>query len=120
MAFTPVTTCRYGPRVAAEPSSCSTHNLSGVVRLTVDDVIHDDQVFLWLGEPPSPVPAPVVDLLLSWIPNRDNLNTAMNRDSHWLFPGCRAGQPMHPRHPCSVMCSAGQSHQATASSRAIP
>ncbi|MEV7864413.1 hypothetical protein AB0O86_38210 [Streptomyces hirsutus] len=69
---------------------------SRVVRLTVDDVIHDDdQVLLRLGEPPSPVPAPVADLLLSWIPNRDNMNTATNRDSRWLFPGRRAGQPMH-------------------------
>jgi hypothetical protein len=27
---------------------------------------------------------------------RDNLNTATNRGSRWLFPGRRAGQPMHP------------------------
>ncbi|GGP01101.1 hypothetical protein [Wenjunlia tyrosinilytica] len=24
------------------------------------------------------------------------MNTATNRDSRWLFPGRRAGQPMHP------------------------
>jgi hypothetical protein len=27
---------------------------------------------------------------------RDNMNTATNRDSRWMFPGRRAGQPMHP------------------------
>ncbi len=71
--------------------------LSRVVRLTIDDVVHDsDQVLLRLGEPPSPVPGPVADLLLEWIENRDNMNTATNRDWRWLFPGRRAGGPMHP------------------------
>jgi hypothetical protein len=60
-------------------------------------VVHDSgQVLLRLGSPPSPVPGPVADLLLSWIENRDNMNTATNRDSRWLFPGRRAGQPMQP------------------------
>ncbi|MGH3805457.1 MAG: hypothetical protein ACRDRU_02185 [Pseudonocardiaceae bacterium] len=36
-----------------------------------------------LGEPP-PVPAPVADLLLRWIDNRDNVNTATNPNSRWL------------------------------------
>ncbi|MEU0588740.1 hypothetical protein [Streptomyces sp. NPDC006132] len=85
------------PRVAAAIVLLYAQPLSRVVRLTVDDVVHDgDQVLLRLGEPPSPVPGPVADLLLSWIPNRDNMNTATNRDSRWLFPGRRAGQPMHP------------------------
>ncbi|MFE7835943.1 hypothetical protein ACFU53_07750 [Streptomyces sp. NPDC057474] len=85
------------PRVAAAIVLLYAQPLSRVVRLTIDDVIHDDdQVLLRLGEPPTPVPAPVADLLLSWIPNRDNMNTATNRDSRWLFPGRRAGQPMHP------------------------
>jgi hypothetical protein len=30
------------------------------------------------------------------IGERDNMNTATNHDSRWLFPGRRAGQPMHP------------------------
>ena len=55
-----------------------------------------DEVLLRLGEPPSPVPGPVADLLLSWIGSRTNMNTATNRDSPWLFPGRRAGQPMRP------------------------
>lgn len=71
--------------------------LSRIVRLTIDDVIHhDDQVLLRLGEPPSPIPQPAADLLLAWIDDRTNMNTATNRDSRWLFPGRRAGQPMHP------------------------
>lgn len=38
--------------------------LTRVVRLTLDDVIHDgDQLLLRLGEPPTPVPAPFADLL---------------------------------------------------------
>ncbi|MEV4236707.1 hypothetical protein AB0J47_16180 [Nocardia sp. NPDC049737] len=71
--------------------------LARVVRLTIDDVINDcERVLLRLGDPPSPVPEPVTDILLGWIESRTNMNTAANRDSHWLFPGRRAGQPMHP------------------------
>jgi hypothetical protein len=71
--------------------------LSRIVRLTVDDVVRDeDRVLLRLGEPPSPVPGPVAELLLNWINNRDNMNTATNPSSRWLFPGRRAGQPMNP------------------------
>ncbi|WP_225989456.1 hypothetical protein [Rhodococcus erythropolis] len=55
-----------------------------------------DQVLLRLGESPSPVPGQVAELLLSWIEQRTNMNTATNRESRWLFPGRRAGQPMHP------------------------
>lgn len=83
-------------RVAAAIVLLYAQPLSRVVRLTIDDVLHDgNQVLLRLGEPPSPVPGPVADLLLGWIDNRDNMNTATNRDSRWLFPGRRAGQPMH-------------------------
>ncbi|MEU8670020.1 hypothetical protein AB0C71_24415 [Streptomyces anulatus] len=54
-----------------------------VVRLTVDDVVHEnEQVRLRLGERPSPVPAPFAELLLAWIDNRDNMNTGTNHDSH--------------------------------------
>jgi len=84
-------------RVAAAIVLLYAQPLSRIIRLTTDDVIHDDdQVLLRLGEPPSPVPGPVAELLLSWIDQRTNMNTATNRDSRWLFPGRRAGQPMHP------------------------
>ncbi|WP_220133067.1 hypothetical protein [Streptomyces ipomoeae] len=46
--------------------------------------------------PVSPVTAQFAELLLTWIGNRDNMNTATNRDSRWLFPGRRAGQPLNP------------------------
>jgi hypothetical protein len=70
--------------------------VSRIVRLTIDDVIRDgDQVLLRLGQPPSPVPVPFAQLLLTWINERDNMNTATNPKSRWLFPGRRAGQPMH-------------------------
>ncbi|WP_326809790.1 hypothetical protein OIE62_40150 [Streptomyces scopuliridis] len=55
----------------AQPLSC-------VVQLTIDDVIRDgNAVLLRLGEPPSPVPAPVAALLLEHITNRGK-NTATN------------------------------------------
>ncbi|GAA0475506.1 hypothetical protein [Streptomyces olivaceiscleroticus] len=84
-------------RVAAVLVLLYAQPCSQVVRLTIDDVVRDNnQVLLRLGEPPSPVPAPFTELLLSWIDNRDNLNTATNRTSRWLFPGRRVGQPLHP------------------------
>ncbi|MFJ5034569.1 hypothetical protein ACIQB5_42475 [Streptomyces sp. NPDC088560] len=71
-------------------------------------MIHDGgQVLLRLGEPPSPVPGPVADLLFRWIDNRDNMNTATNRDSRWLFPGRRAGQPMHSDALAALVNSLG-------------
>jgi hypothetical protein len=70
---------------------------SRIVRLTVDDITRDgDQVLLRLGDPPVPVPEPFVALLLAAAARRDNMTTATNPDSRWLFPGRRAGQPLHP------------------------
>ncbi|WP_250285753.1 site-specific integrase [Frankia sp. CiP1_Cm_nod2] len=70
---------------------------SRIVRLTVDDITTDDgQVLLRLGDPPVPVPEPFAALLLAAAAQRSNMNTATNPDSRWLFPGRRAGQPMHP------------------------
>ena len=84
-------------RVAAVIVLLYAQRVSRIVRLTIDDVIYDgDQVMLRLGAPPSPVPTPFAQLLLAWINERDNMNTATNPHSRWLFPGRRAGQPMHP------------------------
>jgi len=84
-------------RVAAAILLLYAQPFSRIVRLTLGDVIRDDgQVLLRLGDPPTPVPGPVADLLLKWIGSRDNMNTATNRNSPWLFPGRRAGQPMNP------------------------
>lgn len=82
--------------------------LSRIVCLTIDDVIRDkDEVLLRLGDPPSPVPAPLAQLLLEWSETRGNMNTATNRDSRWLFPGRRAGQPMHPGTLSAIIRDAG-------------
>lgn len=82
--------------------------LSRVTRLTINDIIRDgDQVSLRLGEPPSPVPTPFAQLLLTWINQRDNMNTATNPNSRWLFPSRRAGQPMHPESLASHLRKLG-------------
>ncbi|WP_406529674.1 hypothetical protein [Streptomyces sp. I8-5] len=82
--------------------------LSRVVRLTLDDIGHsNDQTLLRLGEPPSPVPEPLAELLHRWISSRDNMNTATNHASRWLFPGRRAGQPMHPDALASLINDIG-------------
>jgi hypothetical protein len=51
---------------------------------------------LRLGDPPVPILAPFDDLLTTYVASRSNLTTATNRGSRWLFPGRRAGQPLHP------------------------
>ncbi len=40
-------------------------------------------------------PNPFAQLLLTWINERDDMKTATNPGSRWLFPGRCAGQPMH-------------------------
>ena len=68
-----------------------------IVRLTIDDVIQDgNHTALRLGDPLTPVPEPLASLLLAYVADRPNMTTAANPDSHWLFPGRRAGQAMHP------------------------
>jgi hypothetical protein len=82
--------------------------LTRIVRLTVDDVLRDsDEVLLRLGEPASPVPAPVASLLLEHIADRENMNTATNPASRWLFPGRRAGQPFRPDHLSALLNEIG-------------
>ncbi|MFF5213628.1 hypothetical protein, partial [Streptosporangium sp. NPDC000396] len=69
--------------------------LTRILCLTIDDINHHNgQVTLRLGDPPTPVPQPFADLLLQHLNQRLNLTTATNRDSRWLFPGRRGGQPM--------------------------
>ena len=81
---------------------------SRIVRLTVDDVTCEDgEVFLRLGNPPSPVPGPVAGILLSWVRSRTNMRTATNRNSAWLFPGRRAGQPMRPDYLARLLNEIG-------------
>lgn len=84
--------------------------LPRIVRLTIDDIItspddsndasdnsYDDAgMFIRLGNPPAPVPAPFDQVIRDYLAARPNLTTATNPGSHWLFPGRRAGQPLHP------------------------
>ena len=71
--------------------------LTKVARLTVDDItIVDGQMLIRLGDPPAPVPPPFDALIGRYLDARPNLTTATNAGSRWLFPGRRAGQPLHP------------------------
>lgn len=67
-----------------------------LVRLTVDDLIQDqEELLLKFGDPPTPVPEPFASLLRELADDRPHLNTATNPDARWLFPGRRADQPAH-------------------------
>jgi hypothetical protein len=57
----------------------------------------------------SPVPIRAAAPLLRWISNRDNVCTATNPDSRWLFPGHRAGQPMRPQALATLVNDLGTS-----------
>jgi len=84
-------------RVAALLVLLYAQPLSKVTRLTIDDIIiNDEQMFIRLGDPPAPVPQPFDNLITQYLAARPNLTTATNPNSRWLFPGRRAGQPLHP------------------------
>ena len=72
--------------------------LSRITRLTLPDITIDahGQLLIRLGDPPAPVPAPFEVIINDYLAVRPNLTTATNPDSIWLFPGRRAGQPLHP------------------------
>lgn len=71
--------------------------ITRIVKLTIDDVLRDGpDVYLRLGKPPTPIPAPLAGMLLELLETRANMNTAANPDSRWLFPGGRVGQPLTP------------------------
>ena len=72
--------------------------LNRITRLTVNDVTRDEQgqMLIRLGDPPAPVPPPFDAIIEDYLTARPNLTTATNPDSDWLFPGRRAGQPLHP------------------------
>jgi hypothetical protein len=71
--------------------------VSRIVRLTLDDIVSDGtDILLRLGDPPTPVPEPVAGLLLAAAADRQNMSTATNPGSRFLFPGRRPGQPINP------------------------
>jgi hypothetical protein len=82
--------------------------ISRLVRLTIDDVIQDgDQVLIRFGRPPTPVPEPFATTLLGYLANRTNMRTATNPSSRWLFPGRRAGQPLHSGYLAELVGALG-------------
>lgn len=72
--------------------------LNRITRLTIDDITTDThgRMLIRLGDPPAPVPAPFDTIINHYLAARPNLTTATNPNSSWLFPGRRAGQPLHP------------------------
>ena len=72
-------------------------SLDKITRLTIDDITTTDgHMLIRLGNPSAPVPAPFNQIINDYLAARPNLTTATNPGSGWLFPGRRAGQPMHP------------------------
>ncbi|MFJ8510003.1 hypothetical protein [Streptomyces avermitilis] len=84
-------------RVAAALVLLDAQPVSRIVRLTINDVTDDQTtVTVQLGDPPSPLPAPVAELMRAYILSRQHLPYASSRSSYWLFPGRQPGQPMNP------------------------
>lgn len=95
-------------RVAAGLVLLYAQPVSRIVRLTLDEIVHDeDQVLLRLGNPASPVPQPFATLLLDYAADRANMHTATNPGSRWLFPGRRANQPLRPEHLAKLVHQLG-------------
>ncbi|MFI1996862.1 hypothetical protein [Actinoplanes sp. NPDC020271] len=82
-------------RVAAILLLLYAQPLGRILSLTIDTTGPD--VLLHLGDPPTPVPEPVAELLLALRDQRTNMRTATNRNARWLFPRRRAGQPLTTR-----------------------
>lgn len=84
-------------QVAAALVLLYAHPVTRIVRLPVDDVIDDGATLtVRLGDPPSPLPEPVADLMRAYIQSPRHLPYASRRSSQWPFPGRRPGQPMNP------------------------
>jgi hypothetical protein len=68
--------------------------LARIVRMTTHQVdTRPDGIFLALGPTPVLIPEVLTPLFWAHISDRDNQQTS-NRDTDWLFPGYRAGQPI--------------------------
>ncbi|MFD3734898.1 tyrosine-type recombinase/integrase [Streptomyces sp. NPDC058632] len=84
-------------RVAAALVLLCAQPVSRLVRLTIDDVTDDETtVTVQLGDPPSPLPEPVANLMRAYIQSRQHLPYTSSGSSQWLFPGRQPGQPMNP------------------------
>ncbi|MFD9858753.1 site-specific integrase [Streptomyces alboflavus] len=70
-------------------------NASSIHRLTTDRVTKEgDRVLLSLGDRPIRLPAPL-DVLMSDLVAARSPHTVLRHESEWLFPGRKAGHPIH-------------------------
>jgi hypothetical protein len=83
--------------------------LSKIVRLRRAAVTLDgDQVKLTLGDEALLLPAPVAELMTTFLNDpRFRRNTAANHDSPWLFPGTQPGRPLHVYSAHGMLKAAG-------------
>lgn len=82
--------------------------ISRIVRLTLDDIVHDgEHVLIQLGNPPSPVPEPFAALLLTYTAQRSTMQTAASPGLNWLFPGRNANQPLRPEYLAKLVHQLG-------------
>ncbi|WP_329374814.1 hypothetical protein [Streptomyces sp. NBC_01483] len=71
--------------------------VSRIVRLTIDDITDDGTtIAVCLGDPPSPLPEPIAELMRVHVHSRQHLPYAGSRSARRLFPGRQPGQPMNP------------------------
>lgn len=69
-------------RVAAALVLLYAQPVSRIVRLTINDVTDDETtVTVQLGDPPSPLPDPIADLMRAYIRSRQHLPYASSRSS---------------------------------------
>lgn len=78
------------PRVAAMILLLYAQPITRILTLTLDDVLHNEGVSLRLGDPPTPVPQPFANLLLTLTATR-----ADSGGDRWLFTGRMIGRPLH-------------------------
>lgn len=99
-------------RVAALLLLLYAQPVTRIVRLTLDDIaVHDGQVLLRLGVPPTPAPEPFATLLLDYTATRPNTKTATSPASRWLFPDAAQTSRSAPA-PSSSDCATSASHRA--------
>jgi len=67
-----------------------------VARLRTDAIETNGNMRITFGAHPVPVPEPFAELLKEHLVSRPNLRTGAGTQSPWLFPGTRAGHPLHP------------------------
>ena len=88
---------RMRARVAAALLLLYAQPVTRIVRLTADGVVDEGATAtVRLGDPPSPLPEPVADLMRAYVQSCRHLPYAGSRSSHGLFPGRQPGQPMNP------------------------